>query len=293
VVTNQKIFDTISKRIEISYKEGKEEEAIELVESLMRFAYNCHPGRFYSEEFERLLIRINNVWFPRNPITSRKEPREIKKVLHIATTLYDTGGHAKILREWIKKSEGLGQTLLVIRPTDTEPKEITQACRESNTIYLIFDTEGSYIDKANRINDLIISGDFDLIVMHTHSEETVLLTVLPSINTPKFLMNHADHTLWNGTQSIDGVINIRQVAVDVNAKLRGLKENYILPLPVREPKKDLTKEQAKHLLGIKTSGPVVISVGSANKFEDPKEKKFVKLIGCYSLNLKRKAISLV
>lgn len=266
------LFLTIAKGISENYKPGNSEETtISLFENLVRYTYQNHPGIFTLKEVEKSLEIINNKWFGEDPLNLPAKNRSPEKVIHIITTMYYTGGHSRVIENWIKTDKTRSHSLVIVRPSDYHKEELNSQIKSNGgTIYKL--NEPSYYHKAERIRSIIAEEKGDLLILHTHPEEIVTFTAIADLDISKIIFNHADHAFWVGASFADGTINIRDAAAAINKTSRGVLNNYLLPITVRKNQLELSQFEAKKQLNIKADTTLIISIGSPNKFRQSKDK---------------------
>ncbi len=250
-------FESLEYFLYHSYKDSTNPEImLSLISCMSRFAYQCHPGKFVSEKLESIIKQIAEQHFPKVEIKLyKKEIKSQKKILHIATCLYDVGGHTRFLENWIQLDSQNQHTVLV-----------TQNQNDSKIDSVVVLQSKSILSKSFELNEFINKNEFDLIVLHTHPEEVIAFLALYNVAIPKILVNHSDHTFWLGKNFVDYVVNIREEAVKINLLYRGIDKNLILPLPLRFKDLDITQEEARKKINFPINTPIAISIGSYHKF---------------------------
>lgn len=202
--------------------------------------------------------------------TNRKRETKNKKrkILHIATQLYNTGGHARVLRNWIIIDKHSDSKILFTNQTS----DIPQWLPDIEIVKL--DIEKGLIERASELRQYIINEYFDLIILHIHPYDVIPIISLSAENLPPVIFfNHADHEFSIGPSISDLFIDFRDVGRNYSIYNRLANESACLPYPL-EPTKNITKEKARKQLDVDTHSLVLVSMATPYKYKPFKKYNF-------------------
>src|SRR4051812_5622638 len=90
---------------------GQPEDAVAAAAAGARIALQAHPGVMTSPRLERVLTDVAERHL--EPVERAKPPaRPVRRVLHIVTETYPTGGHSRVLWRWISRDRGRVHTVV-------------------------------------------------------------------------------------------------------------------------------------------------------------------------------------
>ncbi|MEI8216422.1 MAG: hypothetical protein WCF96_04930 [Eubacteriales bacterium] len=235
------------------------------------YASRYHFGIFASPEIENLLKEISKVVF-----TKGIEPRRnkhIKKVLHIASELYATGGHTKIIQSWLSYDSTRVNDLAITNQKKSKvPKSISEYFAKNKTkILYLKDRKKSILERSKELYAL--SMNYDAIVLHVHPYDVIPLIAFSNSDIPVLFMNHADHRFWIGVSITNTILEIRKSGemLSKNKRSINISNQVILPIPLF-CKKIMTKEEARKNLKIGKDELVIFSVASSYKYMPEKDE---------------------
>lgn len=229
----------------------------------LKIANNGSTRYYSSYDIESVFIEIaqnNSV-----PLSSNVIPNS---VLHVASELYETGGHTRILERWIKNATpGQKNSLFLTRNTEI-PKTVKSAVSEHNGEIIIPDETATDIERALQLRK--IASQYERIILHIHMDDYIPIIAFGTndFTRPVYLFNHADHRFWIGVSISDCVISFRDFGREIAEKYRGVKNSFYMPLIIEsnpiQVHNNITK--LKQNLGIPINRPVIFTAGSAQKF---------------------------
>ena len=225
---------------------------------------NHGSTRYYSSDvIEDVFIEIaqnNSVSLSSNVIPD--------SVLHVASELYETGGHTRILERWIENAPpGQKNSLFLTRNTEI-PNTVKMIVSEHNGEIIIPDKSANDIERALQLRK--IASQYERIILHIHMDDYIPIIAFGTndFTRPVYLFNHADHRFWIGVSIADCVISFRDFGREIAEKYRGVKNSFYMPLIIEsnpiQVHNNITK--LKQILGIPINRPIVFTSGSAQKF---------------------------
>lgn len=269
ITDNRKYFDSSLKTAKAIYDKGLYEDCALYLRQLATFALYNITGYYVNWKFERLLLNLGQKIPPISPIKKESHTHHRLSILHIATELYDIGGHTKLLINWVKIDKDNLHTVILTRMT--ENKLSTKVKEEINTnCNPIITLEGTILERAFQLKQ--IAQKYDLIILHIHPNDIIPTIAFsdPLFKTPILFLNHADHIFWIGISIIDCLIQIRESNIILDKERRGANFQMFLPIPV-----DNTQKKEKSLNFVKEKGQVILlSTGSEYKYKPFGEHNF-------------------
>jgi hypothetical protein len=214
------------------------------------------------------------------PFLTRKHPRKITNVLHIASELFQVGGHTRVLANWVEADRKRVNHLLLLRGDTNLPSNLQERFTTSLTSFRQL-SRTSELNKFRCAIRYINSISPDLIVLHTHPEEVLVPLLFAHERTiPIVAYNHADHIFWLGAKSVDATIEFRENACPITKMYRGIQHAFPIPYPL-EKQTTLSNQQAKTMLGIPEDETVLLTMASEHKlvpFRDANFYEFADLL---------------
>jgi glycosyltransferase involved in cell wall biosynthesis len=246
-------------------------EAAALAQMAYGWANRKHPGFMVSPALERLLNELGRRHVPGTPGARPAGP--IRRVLHVTTQVYDTGGHTRIVERWIERDAERRSTLLLLRQDEPLPGAIARAL-DAAQAPAVRPVTADLFERARHLRAL--AADHDLVVLHVSPFEVVpaLAFADPAGRPPTVLVNHASHHLWAGVAATDVVASVWEPDVAATIARRGVDadRSLVLPLPVTaRALPDRARVRAELDLGDR---PVLLTVGAPYKLNPVLEPSF-------------------
>lgn len=191
-------------------------------------------------------------------------------ILHIMTEAYNTGGHTRVVENWIKATPHV-HSVFLNNPFSDQPSFLVEAVADKKGSIIINDKNG-FVEKARFLAQ--IASGFKYVVLHHHPHDILPLI---SFGTKKFLRpiffyNHADHVWGCGYSVSDYVIEICEQGVHHSIKYRGIPENKVIfagiPITLPEKSKWISHKESKY----------IVSMASAYKFKPIENLSFQNFI---------------
>jgi hypothetical protein len=230
---------------------------------------------FYAEpQLERLLVRIRQAAHivPLGAPVSRDDSQ--LRILHYATSIFDVGGHTRLIENWIRNDETNCHDVMLTRQTVPVPLFIQQAVQGVRGTIMVLDSADN-IGKAHQL--AAIAGNYDIIILHHHPDDVVPLLALADKGraVPVCVLNHGDHRYWLGVTVCDLLVEIRDNIIEADQQRRGIRNFSLLPIPVNVV--NTTNEaygKSRANLGIQPEQIMILSIGSSYKYGPIDEKNF-------------------
>ncbi|BCH27555.1 hypothetical protein [Mesorhizobium sp. L-8-3] len=243
-----------------------------------RFAAGFHTGRFADGSIENLALHIGASLMDRRPAPfSSAKPSGRRRVLQFASHLARIGGHTRMLQNWIKYDPDSCHTVVVSSQGGRDvPASFIDAVSENGGHLEFLPEEAGLIERSLRLRQLA-REHADLVILH-HDSSDVVPTVAFALDDlpPVAVLNHADFLFWLGSSVADFTINLRQSAAD---RRRQVPVEALLPVPLAESERYLSREKAREILGIPDNQVALLSIARAMKFLPSGGQNFIATAG--------------
>jgi hypothetical protein len=263
---------------------GNDEQALRWLGIAATAAWQ-HPGRFADERLEAAALRIGERLQPLGETERSSGPsspppeKPRRRVLHVATVVYETGGHTRLIENWVHKDPDTVHSLILLDQQQHRVRsELTGRIAASGGEVLVLPSHRPLLERARRLRRAAQAGH-DCVILHHHPNDPIPLAALATSDCPPVgLMNHADHAFWLGTSVADAVLNFRPFAARLSRERRGARASLMLPLPMDLKPRSLDRQQARTLLGIGAEEVMLLTMGSANKYRPTKAHDFFRTL---------------
>ncbi len=192
--------------------------------------------------------------------------------LHIMTRAYSTGGHTKLVEQWISNLDFKSNNSVVfIEHKSEHPPTLVDIINKNGNVFTL--KRASLINKAKELAKL--ASKFEKVVLHIHPFEIVPNLAFGNRKFPRpiVFMNHADHSFSCGYSVSNMLLDLSSEGVDFSQNVRGIKNNHKLSIPVESINNSLTKEKAREHLCIDNNKKIILSIGTSYKYGVGKELK--------------------
>lgn len=264
-------------RLYLLDKEKDLSRRIQLAQDLMcRAVHGCGIGMFTSRQIEQPFLDLADTL----PCSENIQCKP-NSFLHVMTQAYLTGGHTRVVERWIETSPYTQKhSIVLLKQEDISyPQklvDITQ-CHDGN-LYLFDDTD--IVDRAIKLRELALQ--YEYVILHIHMDDP---TAIVAFGTNKFirpiiLFNHADHLYWCGASIVDMLADLRDN--HFARKRRGINKAFPIRIPfepnpifLNYPK---SKEQSRIELGLPLNKKIILTTGSAVKFNPFTKYEFCDIL---------------
>lgn len=151
----------------------------------------------------------------------------VTRLLHIATELYDIGGHTRVIMSFFEFLPSIKQTLYLTKNGQL-PHIITKSIKSDRVIKC----RQSMVQCAQELRDIAV--DYDMVILHIHNYDTMPVLAFGAgyVGPPIAFFDHSDHFPWIGTSAIDARLVFRKAAFRLHSA-RGIEaaRNVMMPLP--------------------------------------------------------------
>lgn len=264
---------------------GDDEQTLRWLGLAAGVAWMAHAGRFSDGRLEAIALRAGQRLQRGSAQSSGRgdgEPRarlEKRRILHVATTIYETGGHTRLIENWVRHDASAHHSLIVLKQqAHTLRHKLSEAIVESGGQLMILPDGLSILESAARLRGTAQSG-YDLLILHHHPDDVVPLVALATQdNPPVALMNHADHVFGLGVSVADAVIDFRNFGGQLSRERRSIRHSLTLPLPVAIKSPRVDRTEARGRLGIPPDEVMLLCIAAGYKFRPTPRHDFFRAL---------------
>lgn len=263
------------------------ESVLSWIEMTATFAWFVHGGRFADDKLENIALKIGENL--ERLVTEKTLPPPVaksllhsadgrRKILHVLTVAYKTGGHTRLLYNWIKNDNDSCHSVLITEQGDEEaPAWLSEAVKENGGSIVVLPAAGK-LSKAYWLRS-IVQSNADLVVLHHHPNDVLPLVAFATDSNPSVaVLNHADHVFWLGASITDLIIDFRANGKRLSEQRRFAKKSLVLPMPIMPDTLLPSYGDARRKLNISEDQIVLLSIGSACKYKPTKAHNFFRTV---------------
>ncbi len=260
---SQKIFDKrlkfVDSIISLAKKEKEIKQKIYLLENINYYMTNNHCGVFRYEPMEELLQEIGKEFVVDNQANTVKN-----SFLHIMTKASVTGGHTRVVENFIKNRKEYTEkhhVILISQNNETKP----EFCKELESKNELFDL--SNLDALEKIKEIALESlKYEYIILHHHMYDVLPIIALSQYKNKKniYAYNHADHLYWVGSSILTGSFEMSMDGLNFSQSRREINNTILLPIPLEKKEKITT--DLKEKLNIPNSSKIALTIGSQDRF---------------------------
>jgi glycosyltransferase involved in cell wall biosynthesis len=287
---NRERFERLLGRACRYAERGRHDLAAAWAEIAADQGYSSHPGFFADDRLEQL-ARIGLATTTRAQSWGAGGWDWPRRVLHVLTEVYSIGGHTRLVWRWIEADRGRRHCVVLTGhkvPGPLPPPLLAATQATGGWVRALDWRHGLPLERAGQLRAL--AAEFDLVVLHAHSFDSVPAIAFARGGPPIVFLNHNGHSFWIGRDVADVVACLRPSSRDVAVTRRGIAPHRCpaLPIPVNVPDAVVSRSKARELLGLPADAVVLFTVASAFKYV-PFESgsSFVELVTALALVDKR------
>ena len=243
------------------------------------YCWENRVGIFQDIEFENELIKISK---DNNVNTKYLGNNFNGKTLHIVTEIYSSGGHTRVINNWIK-FENKNQDLLIINSEKNQIESWLLNTIKISNGNLIFLESKDTLDKAKEL--LNIAKNYKRIILHVHPNDIVPILAFGNSDIIKriYFYNHADHTFWLGLTINKCVLDLSCGGKELSIYKRGIINSEVLSIPLEQNQKenkviDIEIDKIYKLYNIKKNNKVIFSMAIGYKYDTILDYNFFEFL---------------
>ena len=236
-----------------------------------------HPGFYQSPEIENMLLECANKLTVEDCSIKDKDSKK-RKVLHVLSEGYPTGGHTRLAKNWIKSDTDSIHSLVTTWQMGSSPKWLLDEIKKSGGWIFSLDTvSDKNVERAAKLRKLAYEWA-DVVVLHIHPMDPIPIMAFGIDEGPPIIyMNHADHVFWIGVSIADLVVDLRPSGQNLTLTRRCCKNSCILPIPL-QAKKSINRNEVRQKYKINENETVILTIASFYKFRSINNHKFINFI---------------
>ena len=228
---------------EILLEQNAEKQLLKIQE-LIHFCWMNYPLRFSDADLENC-IQKNIISWDKIKLSSNQNT-----IVHVASTLFEVGGHTRWLMNCIDHLSDYNHTIVLTRQSKNIPQNVLDFVNEKKINIVRIPSEFSLMQKVNSLKEILMELQPFKVSSFHHSDD--LISVLATTGSAQFqsiLFNHSDHIYSLGARFFDLQIDFRRTGSMISKLGKSVSQFSIqvLPLPKenREIENNTFKEQFK------------------------------------------------
>lgn len=274
---NFNIYNSYLEGIKAQLKEKKYENVAVLTYKITNYIFSHHTGLFASQELEDILEECaKNI--PNININIDLQKSNKRNVLHVLSEGYSTGGHTRLVKNWIKSDPTSTHYLVTTWQAKTLPSSLINEIEKNGGKIFSLESIPKFTEKASVLRQ-IAYGLADVVVLHCH-----MMDPTPNIafgvdgGPPIIFLNHADHCFWLGASIADIVVDVSEIGNKLTKSRRGVKKSFILPIPINYTDSNLDKKKIREKYGIKDNTKVLLTIANEYKFNSINDIDYCEIV---------------
>lgn len=278
------IYETLVARVLQLEARGDDEETLRWLSLAASAAWVAHPGRFADERLEAVALRAGERLSPLPPLRAGQGDAALpqdgrRRVLHVATRVGETGGHARLIENWIKCDDATLHSLVLLDQGQARFRpELARRIAANGGELILVPAHCGLLGRARRLRQLAQSG-YDCLVLHQNPDDVVPLVALATSQCPPVaVMNHADHVFWLGVSVADAVIDFREFGARLSRERRGVRQSLMFPLPLDLESQSLGRSEARARLSVPEAEIMLLSIAASHKYMPTKTHNFFRAL---------------
>lgn len=276
---NNKYFDACINTGEALFVEGHLNDCANYLQQLSSFAWGNCTGFYASWRLESILNKIGESLHGQRSECNEKNTK--RKVLHVATGLYETGGHTRLLFNWIMNDINSSHSVVLTRQQECElPNKLINEFGLEKKLFYHLKANTTVCEKSIELRNL--SFEYDFVILHIHPDDVIpVIAFSHNERKPTILfVNHADHIFWLGVSVSDFVLQIREPVLSIDVKRRGINKQFLLPIIIENTSliNEEISSKARQKLEIPDDRLLLLTTGSEYKYKPDDKYNFYESI---------------
>lgn len=262
---------------ECFFKEKNINIKLKLAKYYATYCWQNRVGFFQDLNFEKELGKISlkyeiNTFEIKNTCNGR--------TLHIATEVYSSGGHTRVINNWIN-FEKKDQDLLIINSEKSQIESWLKKTLKESAGKIILLQQNSVLEKAKELFN--IAQNYKRIILHIHPNDIIPILAFSnsSIIEKIYFYNHADHTFWLGVTINKCVLDLTSKGKELSLKKRGIINSEILSIPLEEKSsrnKVVDSNKIYELYNIEKNNKIIFSMATERKYNTILDYNFFEFL---------------
>lgn len=268
------------------FVQGDLSAAVSLAQVAVRY---ISPGKglFASPRLERLLLAIGKQ-IPTDSLHSAfNHSNHSRNVLHVLTYAKPIGGDSRFAWRWIQRDDSSCHSVAITAQSEVSqlypdiPTDLREAVMASGGFVRTIGAPSSTpLEKARELRRLC--QDMNVVVLHLYPDDIIpILALAAGCDAARVLfVHHADHRFWIGASVAHSIVHLRRQSDQFLRHRRGLdpEQGSLLPIPLANPFSQITRPEAKRVLGYKPDGVLLLTIASPFKYSAPGQIGYLDLV---------------
>lgn len=256
----------------------------DLIYEVSKEIFLKHAGIFASQKIEEALQKcadsINSKCL--NNIENKFAKR---RVLHVLSEGYSTGGHTRLVRHWIESDIDSIHSVITTWQDITLPDWLVNSVLNSGGSVKSLNNNDKFIERATILREYAYKNA-DIVVLHIHMYDPIALIAFGvEGGPPVLLLNHADHCFWIGASIADVLIDCNEYGSKITKYRRGRREGAILPIPLKKPG-EVNKNELRKKYNIRDNKKIILTIATEHKFNSINDIDYCEIVKCILKNTK-------
>ena len=235
------------------------------IQRVAQFALRHHPGRFADGALENMALEVGEGLSDRANRGETDTPSSgsrASRTLHVATTLYDIGGHSRVLAKWVERNFRAEHRIVLTHQWHDPSPVMRDRIAGCGSAFVRLPAYRSLVHRAMELR--AISRTFDRVILHTHPHDCIpVLAFAKQGGPPVAMFNHAHFSFNLGSTVSDMIINTVEYYRDISRRHRFARSTELLTgvagmLPTEEGIVD--KAAARRELSLPEQATVIMSL---------------------------------
>lgn len=280
-----RIYDRFVAQLIDLEKRADADSLLSSIQMAAKFAWLMATGRYADGQLENRAFKVGlaaEAYCNAPPSCSLDLPRREsrRKILHVATSVHNVGGHTKLIANWISSDPDSCHSVLLTGGSSTQREDRVpcwlRRAVSDNGGRLVVLPPGGLLSKALSLR-AVVQQDVDMVILHHHPDDAVPVVAFATDRCPPIaILNQAHHVFWLGSSIADAVIEIWPSGRPVSQTRRFVKHSLFLPIPLSAPPQ-VSRTRARTALQIPDGQVALLSIGSAFKYTPTGGHNFYKV----------------
>lgn len=247
------------------------ESRLKAIETVSRWAFFHHPGRFADGALENPALEVGRKLEDRGKNSAGNLPlrkRRASRTLHLATQLSNVGGNSRVLIKWVERDTSADHVIVLTDQREAVPDFLQEIITSTGNYCVCLPITENIENRAAAVRS--ISHSCDRVILYTHPGDTVPVVAFAKEDGPPVAMfNHAHFWFSLGSTVSDIIINTLEYFRKISERYRFARSTALLTgplglLPINRAIID--KEAARRALSLPESATVLMSIANENYF---------------------------
>lgn len=236
-----------------------------------------HPDFYQSPEIENMLLECASK-IPEENWSFKSQKDEKRKVLHVLSEGYSTGGHTRLAKNWIKSDTDSIHSLVTTWQLRSTPGWLINEVKNSGGwVTSLENVSDKLYERAKNLRKIAYEWA-DVVVLHMHMMDPIPVIAFGVKGGPPVIyMNHGDHLFWLGASIADLVADLRPSGQKLTLTRRSCKNSCILPIPL-ETKKVYNKKEIREKYKVDENELVILTIASNYKFRSINNHNYIEIV---------------